>query len=70
MKQMNLVINGDKVEIPNRVETVDNLLQHFDLEQKVVIVEWNETILEKAFYKETMLSNGDKIELVHFVGGG
>lgn len=70
MKQMNLVINGDKVEVPNRVETVDNLLQHFDLEQKVVIVEWNETILEKAFYQETMLSNGDKIELVHFVGGG
>ncbi|PZX05571.1 sulfur carrier protein [Psychrobacillus insolitus] len=67
---MNLVINGDKVEVPNRVETVDNLLQHFDLEQKVVIVEWNETILEKAFYQETMLSNGDKIELVHFVGGG
>jgi sulfur carrier protein len=67
---MNLVINGDKVEVPNSVETVDNLLQHFDLEQKVVIVEWNETILEKAFYQETMLSNGDKIELVHFVGGG
>jgi len=67
---MNLVINGDKVEVPNRVETVDNLLQHFDLEQKVVIVEWNEMILEKAFYQETMLSNGDKIELVHFVGGG
>lgn len=70
MKEMNLVINGDKVEVPNRVETVDNLLQHFDLEQKVVIVEWNEMILEKAFYQETMLSNGDKIELVHFVGGG
>jgi len=70
VKEMNLVINGDKVEVPNRVETVDNLLQHFDLEQKVVIVEWNEMILEKAFYQETMLSNGDKIELVHFVGGG
>ena len=67
---MELVINGDKIEIPNTVETVSNLLQHFELEQKVVIVEWNNTILEKYSHKETKLCDGDKVELVHFVGGG
>lgn len=67
---MYLVINGDKVEVPNSVETVSNLLQHFELLQKVVIVEWNGTILEKASHQETKLCDGDKIELVHFVGGG
>ena len=67
---MDLVINGDKVEVPNKVETIYQLLRHFELQQKVVIVEWNETILEKTSHQETKLCDGDKIELVHFVGGG
>ncbi|QBP40303.1 sulfur carrier protein ThiS [Paenisporosarcina antarctica] len=67
---MELVINGNKIEVPNTVETVANLLQHFELQQKVVIVEWNEMILEKTSHQETELSDGDKVELVHFVGGG
>ena len=67
---MELVINGDKLEVPNTIKTVYDLLQHFELEQKVVIIEWNATILEKALHQGTILSNGDRIELVHFVGGG
>ncbi|WP_342543172.1 sulfur carrier protein ThiS [Paenisporosarcina sp. FSL H8-0542] len=67
---MKLVINGDIIEVPNTVETISNLLQHFELEKKVVIVEWNNTILEKGSHQETILSDGDKVELVHFVGGG
>lgn len=70
MKQMELVINGDKIEVPNSVETIAHLLHHFELQQKVVIVEWNATILEKGLHQETKLCNGDKVELVHFVGGG
>jgi sulfur carrier protein len=70
MKQLELVINGDKIEVPNSVETIAHLLQHFELQQKVVIVEWNATILEKGSHPETKLCNGDKVELVHFVGGG
>jgi len=67
---MELVINGDKIEIPNTVETVSHLLQHFELEQKVIIVEWNKTILEKDSHQGTKICDGDRVELVHFVGGG
>ncbi|MRH41831.1 sulfur carrier protein ThiS [Aquibacillus halophilus] len=67
---MELVINGDKVEVPSTVETVTNLLQNFEVDQKVVIVELNGTILEKKSHQESRLSDGDRIELVHFVGGG
>lgn len=67
---MELVINGDKVEVPHTIKTVYDLLQYFELEQKVVIIEWNATILEKEVHQETILSDGDRIELVHFVGGG
>lgn len=67
---MKLIINGEKVEIPRTVRTVTDLLNHYGLNQKVVIVEQNEAILEKTAHQETVISEGDKIELVHFVGGG
>jgi sulfur carrier protein len=67
---MMLTVNGNQVEVPNTVGTVTELLQHFELNQKVIIVERNAEILEKAKHAETLISHGDKIELVHFVGGG
>lgn len=70
MKKLILTVNGDQVEVPNTVKTVAGLLQHFELHQKVVIVEKNAEILEKAEHAETSISDKDKIELVHFVGGG
>ncbi|MCM3706356.1 MULTISPECIES: sulfur carrier protein ThiS [Cytobacillus] len=67
---MNIVINGNAVELPKLVHSVSLLLQHFQLEKKVVIVEINQHILDKSVYAETILSDGDRIEIVHFVGGG
>jgi sulfur carrier protein len=68
--ELELIINGEKILIPADESTVTGLLQHFDLHQKVVIVELNDEILAKESLSETLLSNGDKVEIVHFVGGG
>lgn len=67
---MQVIINGDKLELPNTIKTVSGLLEHFGLDQKVVIVEQNESILEKQAHSETEVKDGDKFEFVHFVGGG
>ncbi|RKD21764.1 thiamine biosynthesis protein ThiS [Ammoniphilus oxalaticus] len=67
---MNLVINGDQIEVPDSLEFISDLLQHFELGEKVVIVEVNASILEKDQHAKTRLTNGDRIEIVHFVGGG
>ncbi|WP_298829062.1 sulfur carrier protein ThiS [uncultured Planococcus sp.] len=67
---MKLTVNGVHVVVPSTVETVTELLQHFELNQKVIIVELNAEIVGKARHAETRISLGDKIELVHFVGGG
>jgi sulfur carrier protein len=67
---MKVVINGEGIQLPDTVITVSLLLKHFELEQKVVIVELNQTILDKSMHAETVLSDGDRIEVVHFVGGG
>ncbi len=67
---MRLTINGDQVEVPDTVKTIAELLQHFDLQHKVVIVEKNAEIMDKAEHTKALIFDQDKIELVHFVGGG
>jgi sulfur carrier protein len=67
---MKLRINGDDIEIAADVKNVADLLKYFQLQDKVVIVEHNREILEKATHQLTTIADGDQIEIVHFVGGG
>jgi sulfur carrier protein len=67
---MNLIINGEQHQISENIKTIQDLLQFFELEHRVVIIEHNLNILEKTCHSETLLSDGDRIEMVHFVGGG
>jgi sulfur carrier protein len=67
---MKLIINSDEVQVEDTVLTVEDLLSHFKLDQKVAIVELNRVILEKSKHAEINLANGDVVEIVHFVGGG
>jgi len=67
---MKIEINGEQVEIPSQNKTMTDLLVHFGLETKILIVELNKQILEKSNHDKTCISDGDRIEIVHFVGGG
>jgi len=67
---MTLTINGKQMDIPNTVTNVQHLLSHFDLEQKSTVVELNNEIIEKSAHAEQALANGDRVEIVHFIGGG
>ncbi|WP_044748829.1 sulfur carrier protein ThiS [Bacillus alveayuensis] len=67
---MELIINGETLRVPESVSTVADLLSHFSLNNKIAIVEVNLNIINKQDYETTTLCNGDKIEIVHFVGGG
>lgn len=67
---MKVVINGNAMELPDSIYRLSLLLEHFNLEEKVVIIEQNQQIIDKTLHSETMLSDGDRIEIVHFVGGG
>lgn len=67
---MKLQINGETVDVPESIRTVSDLLGHFGLDEKIVMAELNGDIVEKSSQGEQNLSDGDKIEIVHFVGGG
>jgi len=65
---MHIEVNGQPREV--RATTVDKLLDEIGLAQTGVAVERNAEIVLKAKYGETSLSENDRIEIVHFVGGG
>mgnify|MGYP000894265092 FL=1 len=50
--------------------TVRGLLETLELESGMVVVERNREILARDRYDEVAVREGDRLELVHFVGGG
>lgn len=69
VKTVRIQINGKITSLEENV-TVEQLLTHYGLEQRIVVVEHNEIILDRASYAHTPIMDGDRIEIVHFVGGG
>ncbi len=66
---MKLMLNGEPAEAPDAV-TVAAFLEQLGLPQKGVAVERNREIVPKSTYMTTRLAEGDRIEIVQFVGGG
>ena len=62
-------LNGKKVVIKSNYSLFD-LLKKYKLSNKKVAVEYNGSIIQKGNYKKKKLSNNDKVEIVHFIGGG
>ncbi|WP_453996357.1 sulfur carrier protein ThiS [Bacillus nitroreducens] len=67
---MKIRLNGTQVELPEEVTSVESLLAHYELQNRIAIVEINEDIIQKDDYKTKKLANGDVVEIVQFVGGG
>lgn len=64
-----VVVNGEERQLP-REQSVLELLQSLDLDPRAVVVELNREIVRRPVLEGTVLEDGDRIELVHFVGGG
>ncbi|MGB5810914.1 MAG: sulfur carrier protein ThiS [Polyangiales bacterium] len=66
---MRLVVNGEEREVATDT-TVSGLLTALGLGSELVAVERNEEVVPRAHHASTALSEGDRVEVVHFVGGG
>lgn len=67
---MDIVLNGKNIELPSEIKSIADLLRHYNLENRIVVVEVNQEIAYKEQYDSTILSDKDRIEIIHFVGGG
>ncbi len=66
---MLLTVNGASRNIPEGL-TIRELLHILELTDGPVAVERNREIIPRALHATTPLSDGDVLEVVHFVGGG
>jgi thiamine biosynthesis protein ThiS len=66
---MKLIINGQERVIEN-TQTLADVVNHFGLNERIIVIEHNLNIVARELYAETAVAEGDKIEIVHFVGGG
>ena len=62
-------LNGKKVVIKSNYSILD-LLKKYKLSNKKVAIEYNGMIISKESFKKKFLKDNDKIEIVHFIGGG
>ena len=62
-------LNGRKLELKNK-HTILELLKRYKIANKKIALELNGKILNRNKYKIVYVKNNDKIEIVHFIGGG
>jgi len=66
---LTITLNGDRFELGGPL-TVKELLAHLDIDARKVAVEHNLIVLKRAAFDETVVGEGDQVEIVNFVGGG
>lgn len=62
-------VNGEMQEVPETV-TLDRFLELFSFPMQRIAVELNNEVIRRTDWPETTINNGDKVEIIHFVGGG
>jgi len=67
---MFLIINGENHEYLPEPLTVAGLIEHLGLPEKKIAVELNLEIVPKSTFSGAVLSDGDRLEIIHFIGGG
>jgi len=66
---MEIVVNGEKRRVPNGI-TLSALINELGVLDRVMAAAVNMDIVKKENWESFVLSDGDRVELLHFVGGG
>ena len=68
-KKIKIKING-KIKNVDKDSKLSNIIKNFKIPLKKVAIELNEEIVDKKKINKINLKTNDKIEIVHFIGGG
>ena len=66
---MLITLNGEPYELDAPMSIID-LLARLDIDPRRVAVEHNLSIVKRQLFADTFVQEGDRIEIVNFVGGG
>ena len=64
-----ITLNGERRDWPGP-QSVERLLQDLALDGRLVAVELNRLVVKRGRFAETLVRDGDEVEIVSFVGGG
>lgn len=66
---MTIVVNGESRECADGI-TLLSLMSDLNIKVKIMAAAINMEVVKKDEWSEKILSDGDRVELLHFVGGG
>ncbi|MGY6519872.1 MAG: sulfur carrier protein ThiS [Lysobacteraceae bacterium] len=66
---MRIELNGEATDLPDGL-SVAGLLEHTGLAGRRVAVEVNREVVPRSLHAGRMLADGDRVEIVHALGGG
>ena len=66
---MQVAVNGEPLQLPERT-TLQELIEHMQLAGKRIAVEVNLEIVPRSEHASHLLQQGDRVEIVHAIGGG
>ena len=69
IKKIKIKLNGE-FKLINENEKLSNILDNLKIPIKKVAIELNQEIVDKKMLDKISLKKNDKIEIVHFIGGG
>jgi sulfur carrier protein len=69
MPEAQIFLNGETRTVPDAL-SIDRLLEFFSLPKQRIAIELNNAVVRRIDWPQTVVRDGDKIEVVHFVGGG
>ena len=69
IKKIKINLNGRPLSVPNDT-TIYNIIKKIKAQPNKIAIELNKKIINKKTIKSLYLKNKDKIEIVHFIGGG
>ncbi len=66
---MQVILNGDPAEVPDGIN-MSALIEQLELTGQRLAVEVNEELVPRSRFEEHLLAPGDRVEIIHAVGGG
>jgi sulfur carrier protein len=66
---MNILLNGERIEI-SEATSIQALIERLELTGRRIAVEVNEDIVPRSEHDQHQLAAGDRVEIVHAIGGG
>jgi len=66
---MKVLVNGDEKDFSSPI-SLAGLIEELDLPASRIAIELNREVVRRSDWDSTMLKDDDRIEIVHFVGGG